>query len=131
MRDEVGQRLALFRGSQQATRIRRRGENISSVEVENEINRHPAVAASAVYPIKAPESEDEVMASVVLLPGQELTAEALTGFLRDRLARFQLPRYLAFLDDLPKTPTGKIQKYLLRERGVTPETWDREAGEGR
>ncbi len=109
--------------------IRRRGENISSVEVENEINAHPAVAASAVYPIKAAASEDEVMASVVLRPGQSLTPEALTAFLAARLARFQQPRYLAFLDDLPKTPTGKIQKYLLRDIGVTPDTWDREAGE--
>lgn len=106
--------------------IRRKGENISSMEVELEILQHPAVLEAAVFPVPAEGGEDEVMAVVVAKPGERLEPEALIRFLAPRLPHFMVPRYLEFADGLPKTPTGKIQKYPLRERGTGPATWDRE-----
>ncbi|MGH6720044.1 MAG: AMP-binding protein [Alphaproteobacteria bacterium] len=104
--------------------IRRRGENISSIEVETEINAHPDVLESAVIPVESDYSEQDVMAVVVPRPGRGLDPAALIDFLAPRMAAFMLPRYVEVVDALPKTPTGKIQKYPLRERGVTPATWD-------
>ncbi|MGH6927837.1 MAG: AMP-binding protein, partial [Dongiaceae bacterium] len=107
--------------------IRRRGENISSMEVENEINAHPAVLECAVVPVKAADAEDEVFAIVVPRPGARLDPVDLVRFLAPRLPHFMVPRYVEVAAALPKTPTGKIQKYPLRERGVTPAAWDRVA----
>lgn len=108
--------------------IRRRGENISSMEVEQQILSHPLVLECAVIPVPAEESEEEVMAVLVLQPGTDWDPEALTAFLKPRLPAFMLPRYLEQVEALPKTQTGKIQKFPLRERGVTAATWDRRAG---
>jgi crotonobetaine/carnitine-CoA ligase len=105
--------------------IRRRGENISSMEVEQEINAHPDVLETAVIPVAAELGEQEVMAVIVLKPGRSPVPEALIAFLDDRLPYFMVPRYVEFASELPKTPTGKIQKYALRERGITTQTWDR------
>lgn len=105
--------------------IRRRGENISSIEVENEIVAHPAVLECAVYPVPSEHTEDEVMAAVVVKPGAALDAAALLAWLGPRLSDFALPRYIDLVEDLPKTQTGKIQKFPLRERGVGATTWDR------
>jgi crotonobetaine/carnitine-CoA ligase len=105
--------------------IRRRGENISSMEVEQEINAHPDVLECAVIPIASAETEQEVMAVVVPKPGCRVAPEALIAFLEPRMAYFMVPRYVEFASELPKTPTGKIQKFGLRERGLTPTTWDR------
>jgi len=107
--------------------IRRRGENVSSFEVEQVLLSHPDVAQAAVFPVPSELAEDEVMAAIVRRPGSKLTEGALTEFCRPRLARFALPRFIAFVDTLPTTENGKVQKYKLRERGVTPGTWDREA----
>ena len=107
--------------------IRRRGENVSSMEVEQEINAHPDVLECAVIPVASAETEQEVMAVVVPKPGRRLAPEALIAFLEPRMAYFMVPRYLEFAAELPKTPTGKIQKFGLRERGLTTETWDRVA----
>lgn len=106
--------------------IRRKGENISSMEVENEILAHPAVLECAVFPAAAEGGEDEVMAVVVPKPGETLDPAALVRFLAPRMPHFMVPRYVELADDLPKTPTGKIQKFPLRERGPGPKTWDRE-----
>lgn len=106
--------------------IRRRGENISSFEVENEINAHPAVLESAVIPVRSEYTEDEVKAVVVLKEGARLTPEELIRFLEPRMPHFMVPRYVEFVEHLPKTTTGKIQKFPLREQGITPATWDRE-----
>ena len=107
--------------------IRRRGENVSSMEVEQEIAAHPDVLECAVIPVASAETEQEVMAVVVPKPGRMIAPEALIAFLEPRMAYFMVPRYLEFAAELPKTPTGKIQKFGLRERGVTPATWDRVA----
>jgi crotonobetaine/carnitine-CoA ligase len=106
--------------------IRRRGENISSLEVEREIAAHPAVFEAAVYPIDSAFTEQEVAAAVVLKPNQALDPGELLAFLRPRMARFMLPRYLRFIEALPRTPTGKIQKFQLRSLGAEG-AWDAEA----
>ncbi len=109
--------------------MRRRGENISSMEVEDEINQHPDVLECAVFPVWDEHTEQEVMAVITPKPGVEIDPQDLIGFLDARMAYFMIPRYVDFQNDIPKTPTGKIQKYKLREQGVTPTTWDRvEAG---
>lgn len=107
--------------------IRRRGENISSMEVEQQILAHPSVLECAVIPVAAEETEQEVMAVLVLKPGAEWNPAALIGFLTPRLPAFMIPRYIEQVRALPKTQTGKIQKFPLRERGVTAATWDRRA----
>ena len=107
--------------------IRRRGENISSMEVEGIVSQHPDIAECAVYPVASEYSEQEVAVSIVTKDATRLDAEELIRWLEPRMPYFMVPRYVTQLDELPKTPTGKIQKYSLRERGVTDETWDREA----
>jgi len=107
--------------------IRRRGENISSFEVELVVNAHPDVLESAAIPVPAAWSEDEVMLVVAPRPGRRIEPADLLAFLRPRMAHFMLPRYIRVADQLPKTPTAKVQKAELRREGVTLDTWDREA----
>ena len=111
--------------------IRRRGENISSFEVEQVLLSHSAIANAAAFPVRSPLAEDEVMAAVILQPGQQLTEAELIAFCEPRLPYFAVPRYLEFVRELPSTESGKVQKYKLRERGVTERTWDREASHDR
>ncbi|MGJ7488378.1 ATP-dependent acyl-CoA ligase [Variovorax sp. LT2P21] len=106
--------------------IRRRGENISSYEVEQVLQGHPAVATVVVYPVRSELAEDEVMASVILRPDAATTPADLAGYCDGRLPYFAIPRYIDLVDDLPRTENGKVQKFRLRERGVTPSTWDRQ-----
>ena len=109
--------------------MRRRGENISSMEVEDEVNQHPSVLECAVFPVWAEHSEQEVMVTITVKPGEALEPADLIRFLDKRMPYFMVPRYVDFTDELPKTPTGKMQKYKVREKGITPTTWDRvEAG---
>jgi crotonobetaine/carnitine-CoA ligase len=107
--------------------IRRRGENVSSFEVERALLEHLAVREAAVVAVPAQGTEDDVLAVIALKPGAALAPADLIGFLRERLAPFMIPRYLRFLDELPKTPTQKVEKHALRQAGVTADTWDREA----
>jgi carnitine-CoA ligase len=106
--------------------IRRRGENISSFEVEQVLLSHPEVGNAAVFPVPSELAEDEVMAAVVRRPGSRLTEGALCDFCRPRLAAFAVPRFIEFVDALPTTESGKVQKYKLRDRGVSGYTWDRQ-----
>jgi carnitine-CoA ligase len=106
--------------------IRRRGENISSFEVEQVLLSHPDVGNAAVFPVPSELAEDEVMAAVVRRPGSRLTESALCEFCAPRLAAFAVPRFIEFVDALPTTESGKVQKYRLRERGVSGRTWDRQ-----
>ncbi len=110
--------------------IRRRGENISSYEVEQVLLSHPCVANAAAFPVRSQLAEDEVMAAIIVRPGQSLTAPELIEFCKPRLPYFAVPRYLEFMQELPTTENGKVQKYKLRERGVTAAAWDRQAFEG-
>ncbi len=106
--------------------IRRRGENISSYEVEQVLVNHPAVENAAVFPVRSELAEDEVMAAVVLRAGAHLTCEALLDFCQPRMPYFAVPRFVEFVATLPATENGKVTKYKLRERGITAATWDRE-----
>jgi crotonobetaine/carnitine-CoA ligase len=106
--------------------IRRQGENISSFEVERILNLHDDVAESAAVAIKAENGEDELKAVVVLNSSAVLSAEMLLNYCVDTMPYFMVPRYIEFTDDLPRTPTQKVRKIELRDKGVTPETWDRE-----
>jgi carnitine-CoA ligase len=104
--------------------IRRRGENISSWEVEQVLMAHAALASVAVYPVRSELAEDEVMAAVVLREGVSVTPAELAAFCAARLPRFAVPRFIAVLPELPRTENGKVQKYKLRERGVPAGCWD-------
>jgi crotonobetaine/carnitine-CoA ligase len=106
--------------------LRRRGENISSFEVERAINSHPKVLESAAVAAKSELAEDEVKICVVLKPGETLTPEELIEWVNDRMPYFAVPRFVEFMEALPKTPTERVQKYLLKQAGITPNTWDRE-----
>jgi crotonobetaine/carnitine-CoA ligase len=107
--------------------LRRRGENISSWEVEREINAHPAVLESAVFGVPSELGEDDVMVVVVLKEGQKLAPQELMQHCEERMAKFMVPRYLEFRDAIPKTETHRVQKGVLKREGVGPATWDREA----
>jgi crotonobetaine/carnitine-CoA ligase len=109
--------------------IRRRGENISSFEIEQVIGAHPLVAESAVVAVKSTDQggEDEIKVCVVLKPGERLAPETLLDYCQERMPRFAVPRFVEFLETLPKTATGKLQKEELRRRGAAAEAWDREA----
>ena len=100
---------------------------MSSFEVEQVLLSHTAVANAAAVPVRSSLAEDEVMAAVILHPGRQLAEADLIAFCEPRLPYFAVPRYLEFMDELPTTENGKVQKYKLRERGVTERTWDREA----
>jgi len=107
--------------------IRRRGENISSFEVEQVVVAHPAVAVAAVFPVASDLAEDEVMVAAVLHPGVVLDPVALLDHCSPRMPYFAVPRFVEFVDALPTTENGKVQKFKLRERGVTSATFDRES----
>lgn len=107
--------------------IRRRGENISSYEVEAEANAHPCVEDSAAVAVPSEHGEDEVLLVVEPAAGRSVDPTELLSFLQPRMAHFMLPRFVRVVTALPRTPTHKVQKHLLRSEGVTPDTWDREA----
>jgi crotonobetaine/carnitine-CoA ligase len=106
--------------------IRRRGENISSFEVETEVCAHPAVKEAAAVAVPSELAEDEVLVVVSPAEGQAIDPEELVRFLIPRMAHFMVPRYVRVVPELPKTPTQKVQKHMLRSEGVTADTWDRE-----
>jgi acyl-CoA synthetase (AMP-forming)/AMP-acid ligase II len=91
------------------------GENVYSVEVENALATHPAVAQVAVIGIPDEKWGELVTALVVLKPGAEVTADELVAFCRERLAGYKLPKRIEFRDELARTATGKLQKFKLRE----------------
>jgi alpha-methylacyl-CoA racemase len=105
--------------------IRRRGENISSCEVEAELLAFPGVKAAAAVAVPGAGGEDEVLAVLAPQAGVTLDPSALLAFLEPRMAAFMIPRYIRIVDELPLTPTQKIEKHMLRAQGVTATTWDR------
>lgn len=109
--------------------IRRRGENISAYEVESVIVTHPAVLQCAVYPLRAELPEDEVAVSVVLRPGMTLSHAELIAYCVANMSYFMVPRFIQMTDELPLTPTGKVEKYKLKDvaQGNRAALWDRES----
>lgn len=106
--------------------MRRRGENISAAEVEIVVNSHPAVLESAAIPVPSAVGEDEVMVFVVVRDRSTFDPLDLIKHCDAGMAYFAVPRYVEVVDYLPKTPTERVEKYRLRERGVSENTWDRE-----
>jgi carnitine-CoA ligase len=109
--------------------IRRRGENISAYEVEMLIARHPSVLEVAAVPVASEMSEDEVMVYVVCRSGCEVSAEEVVRFANQNMAHFMVPRFVHFIDALPKTASEKIEKYKLKTWAEENrlKLWDREA----
>ncbi|MFD6288343.1 AMP-binding protein [Streptomyces sp. NPDC060205] len=105
--------------------IRRRGENISSYEVEAALRAHPDVAEAAAFPVPSALAEDEVMVAVVPRAGRALDPEDVARHCAGQLPAFAVPRYVDVVEALPLTETGKVRKAVLRGRGVTGGTWDR------
>ncbi len=110
--------------------IRRRGENISSFSIESAANTHPSVEESAAIAVPAEHgvgAEDEVKLCVVLKQGEELDPAELHEYCAQRMPYFAVPRYIEYISEIPKTANEKVRKNVLREEGITPNTWDREA----
>jgi crotonobetaine/carnitine-CoA ligase len=109
--------------------IRHRGENISADEVEAALLSHPDVETAAVVGVPSPLGEHDVMAFVVLHEVAAPDPAALVAHCRERLAGFAVPRFVEIVDELPLNASGKVERFRLRERGVTGNTWDREQTE--
>lgn len=107
--------------------IRRRGENISSVEVEGVLLSHPDIREAAAVGVPSAYGEEEVLAVVAPVPGRSVDHATLIAFLTPRMAHYMVPRYLRVLDELPKTESHKVRKNVLRDEGLTADCWDREA----
>ena len=103
--------------------VRRRGENVSSVEVEVVLTAHPAVEEAAVVGVPSELTEEEVLALVQLLPGARAEPAELASWCRERLADFKVPRYIQLVPELPKTSTGRLQKGTLRDELADPAAW--------
>jgi crotonobetaine/carnitine-CoA ligase len=108
--------------------IRRRGENISAFEIEQVVLRHPAVGDAAAYPVPSSLGEDDVALAVVLRKDQPLREAELIAYCAANMARFMVPRYIQFLDDLPRNPSQKVEKFKLRQQAENDLSllWDRE-----
>lgn len=106
--------------------VRYKGRNISTYEVELVARKHPAIADCAAFGIASEElqHEDEIKLNVILKPDAQLEALELARFINDNAPYFFVPRYIEFVESLPYTPNQKIQKFKLREQGVTGQTWD-------
>ncbi len=107
--------------------LRRRGENISSFEMEAAFNAHPEIDEVAVHAVFSPRGEDDVKVTAVLKPGSTLAPEALFHWATDKVPYYALPRFIEFRETLPKNPQGRVLKYQLRDEGKTAATWDVEA----
>ena len=108
--------------------IRRRGENISAYEVELILSRHPSIMEVAAIPVASEMSEDDVMVYVVLKSGETLTHADVVHFAAEQMSYFMVPRFVDFVDELPKTASEKIEKYKLKQdaQARRSELWDRE-----
>jgi crotonobetaine/carnitine-CoA ligase len=120
-RDEDG---FIFFVDRKKDAIRRRGENISSQELEGVINTHPKVLETAAVAVSSDLGEDDVKVVIRVKEGQSLAPEELLEFCEPIMAYFMIPRYVEFVDDFPRTELGKVKKSALRT--VTEKTWDRE-----
>ena len=107
--------------------IRRRGENISSWEVEKVVNAHPKVLESAAVGHPSDLGEEDVRIVVVPRPGEAIDPVEIVRWCEERMAYFMVPRYVELRDALPKTATERVEKYRLKQEGLGPATWDREA----
>ncbi|MCV7198647.1 AMP-binding protein [Mycobacterium angelicum] len=106
--------------------LRRRGENVSSVEVETAAMSHPSVAEAAAVAVPSELGEDDILLVVTLQPGSVLDCADLLDHCSARMPYFCVPRFVETVDELPKNGIGRIRKDLLRARGLSQAAWDRE-----
>jgi crotonobetaine/carnitine-CoA ligase len=106
--------------------LRRRGENVSSVEVETTVMRHPAVLEAAAVAVPSDLGEDDILVVVTVAPQADLHHAELLDFCSARMPYYCVPRYLEVLDEIPKNVIGRVRKDLLRKRGLGENAWDRE-----
>jgi carnitine-CoA ligase len=106
--------------------LRRRGENISSYEMEMALAAHEAINDVAVHAVFSPLGEDDLKVTATLKSGHDLAPETLFEWAQDKVPHYALPRFIEFRASLPRNPQGKVLKYQLRDEGVTPGTWDLE-----
>jgi carnitine-CoA ligase len=106
--------------------LRRRGSNVSSIELEQAVMKHPDVVQAAAHAVPSELSEDDIKVCIVLAPGVEPQIEVVFDFFKKTLPYFAVPRYVEFVDSLPVTPSGRVQKFLLRQNGVNAATLDLE-----
>jgi len=107
--------------------LRRRGENISSFELETILQTHPDLQDVSVHAVPSPLGEDDIKVVAVQKRDAKLTEEALCRWAIERFPYFAVPSYVEFRPDLPRNPMGKVMKYQLEKEGITPGTWSREA----
>jgi crotonobetaine/carnitine-CoA ligase len=117
----------LYFVDRKADYLRRRGENISSFEVEKILLKHEAITDVAVHAVLSELTEDDLKVTAIIAPGASLDEEALFRWCVDELPYFALPRYIEFRAELPRSPVGRVLKRVLRDEGVTPATWDVQA----
>ncbi len=122
-RDEKGYVYFVGRNTES---MRVKGENVSAYEVEQAILQHPDILECAVYAVPSELAEDDIMVSLVAVEGKSIDPSTLPDFLRDKLAKFAVPRYYRVMNDLPKTETHRVIKRELEKLGVTEDTYDRE-----
>jgi crotonobetaine/carnitine-CoA ligase len=106
--------------------IRRRGENISSFEVESAVYLSPKVQEAAAIGVPSLLGEEEVMIVVSPKINKIIEPKELFNFLAKTLPHYMVPRYVRVLENMPQTPTMRVRKFILRSEGVTSDTWDRE-----
>jgi crotonobetaine/carnitine-CoA ligase len=107
--------------------LRRRGENVSSIELEAGINGHAQIVESAVHAMPSELGEDDIKACVVVAEGEQLDAGELFGYFKDHLPYFAIPRYVEVVPALPRNAVGRVMKHKLREAGNGPDAWDFDA----
>ena len=107
--------------------VRRRGENVSSLEVESEVLGYKSVAEAAVVGIPSELGDEDILVAVVAKPGEEIDGKSLIDYLIPLMPHYMVPRFVRVLDQLPKTPTNKLMKFAIRDEGITADTWDAEA----
>ena len=107
--------------------LRRRGENISSMELEDAIRSHPKIAEVAVHNVPSSMTEDDIKACIVVAEGERCEPRELFEFFIRKIPYFAVPRYVEVLDKLPKNAIARVMKHVLRQRGITGETWDFES----
>lgn len=107
--------------------VRRRGENVSSLEVESEVLGYDAVAEAAVVGIPSEFGDEDILVAVVAKRGKSVDPQKLIEYLIPLMPHYMVPRFIRTMDELPKTATNKLMKYAIRDNGITYDTWDAEA----
>ena len=117
---------AYFYKDRKKDAVRFGGRNISTLEVESVVRQHPDVKDVAAFgiPSKEVESEDELKINIILAAGSTATHEDIAAFINRNGPYYFVPRYMEFVTELPYTPNQKVQKFQLRDQGVSEATWD-------